>query len=380
MDVFHFYSSKKSVLALILAISVLLVNSQDAKATQYVFSDLGTVQGDLAGFGVNAYAINNHGQVVGNDSTTAYTWINGIASTLPSLTGADLTSAQAINDAGQVIGGDYHIAIDRGYPLRWDGQTLTSLSTLDGYISSAIAINNAGQIGGASWLSTSFMPVRWDGDAITPLETLGGNSGAVGGINEAGLLVGQSAIVDDEANHATLWLGTAATDLGTAGGSGSTAIDINNLNQIVGWGNVLGDQHSHALLWDGLNANPQDLGTLGSVNLNSAAQAINDDGTIIGWSELEGGEMHAVSWSNGLTLTDLNQFLPDDLGQDGWYLQLALGVNNRGDIVGILANRNNADLTAAFELKAVPLPGAVWLFGSVLAGFCAHKRQKALGV
>jgi len=363
------------------ALAMLLANGS-AQALDFDFSDLGTVDGPYAGWGMSVSGINNLGLIVGGDGLTPYVWNNGVATALDTPVGSDGTSATAINDVGQVVGGDYTVATDRGYPFRWDGTSFTQLGTLDGYISSALAINNVGLMAGGSWGGSAFQPVRWNGAVITQLDTLGGAKGTAGGINEAGLIVGESNIVNDEGHHATLWAsGTAATDLGTAGGVNSTAIDINNHNQIVGWGGLPGDEQTAALLWDGLAAAPSVLSSLGGND--SAAQAINDQGWIVGWSTLAPTDdtAHAVLWQGNGTPLDLNAYLPSAYSTQGWYLSYAMGVNEAGTIVGLLSNANDPNLTASFELKAVPVPvpvpAAVWLFGSALAGLIGFGRRKA---
>lgn len=73
-----------------------------------------------------------------------------------------------------------------------------------------------------------------------------------------------------------------------------------------------------------------DLGSLGGI---SEALAINDRGQIVGLSSnrlgIEGIQ-HATLWENG-QIVDLNDLIPAGAG---WTLELASGVNNRGQIVG----------------------------------------------
>jgi len=369
------FKPAKNKLAQAVALGILAFAANQSQATDYTFSDLGTVSGPYAGMTVSG--INNPGQVIGGDGVTPYVWTGDVASPLDTQPDMDLTSGAAINDLGQTAGSNYSIAQDRGYPIRWNGSSATVVDTLGGgFISAALAINNSGQMVGASWFGSSFHPVRWDGNTITELDTLGGSAGVGGGINDAGIVVGQSRITNDDANHATLWIGAAATDLGTLGGTGSTANDINNKDQIVGWGNDINDISDHAILWNGLNATPQDLGTLGGDY--SAAQAINDFSQIVGSSTLVDGSTHAVLWDTTSNLIDLNAYLPAELSTAGWVMTYGFGINNSGVIVGYLSNTADTSLAAAFKLTptTVPVPGAVWLFGSALAGFMGMKRRK----
>src|SRR5439155_15224409 len=64
----------------------------------------------------------------------------------------------------------------------------------------------------------------------------------------------------------------------------SVANDINNLGMIAGL--CVGDQiPSHAALWHSYSSRPRDLGTLpgGSV---SAARGLNNQGQVVGWSDV----------------------------------------------------------------------------------------------
>lgn len=362
---------------LAVALALLAFAANPANATDYGFSDLGTIDGPYAGYSVNS--INNLGQVLGGDGVVPYVWNGNLATPLSVVPEAAFTLGNAINDAGQVAGYNYVAEIDRGYAYRWDAGLHTEVDTLGGgFISAALTINNNGQMAGASWLGTGFRPVRWDGTSITELPTLGGTAGTAGGMNNAGIVVGESRISNDDGSHATLWNGTVATDLGTLGGTSSTAIDINNFDQIVGWGNTSDDSTTHPIFWNGLNASPQDLGTLGGDY--GAAQAINDNGLIVGQTEFQIGntDTHAVLWNGAGAPLDLNAYLPANLAADGWVMALAFGINNDGIIIGGLVNAQNTALTASFQLTptAVPIPAAAWLFGSALAGLLGLGGRK----
>jgi hypothetical protein len=64
----------------------------------------------------------------------------------------------------------------------------------------------------------------------------------------------------------------------------------------------------------------------------------------------------------------------------GWVLQKAAGINDHGWIVGTATNSVLGITDGhAFLLSptAVPAPGAVWLFGSAMAGLIGFGRRKA---
>jgi len=57
---------------------------------------------------------------------------------------------------------------------------------------------------------------------------------------------------------------------------------------------------------------------------------INDQGKVVGYSELKDGSMRAFLWQDG-KMMDLNKMLDN---QCGCQLEMATGINNKGQIVG----------------------------------------------
>lgn len=112
------------------------------------------------------------------------------------------------------------------------------------------------------------------------------------------------------------------TDLGTLGGLGSEGRALNNQGQVVGDAPVE-DGNSHAFLWQ--NGKMTDLGTLPGY-ASSVALGVNDKGQVVGYlstgSGFNGGARHAFLWENGhMTL----------LGSPG---SIAVGINNQGQVIG----------------------------------------------
>jgi len=147
------------------------------------------------------------------------------------------------------------------------------------------------------------------------------------------------------------------TGLGTLGGPGSAAFGMNDNGQVVGWSNVSGagvcNDHlcRNAFVWDG--AVMTDLGLIFG-DEESVARAINNAGRIVGTSERDviagSGTFHGVKWDSGVLAA-----LPD-LGQGQSF---ALDVNESGQIVGHTQNpATNRDTVVVWDGIALADIGA----------------------
>ena len=372
------YKPSNHRLAQAIALGFFAFAVNQAQAVTYTFSDLGTITGPYAGAGANG--INNLGQVAGygvsGNIYIPFVWNGDTATQLDNGPGGVGGVVNSINDLGQSTGNN-DMGNDTAYnAIRWDGTVGTQLDTVPGtFLTVGNGINNHGQIVGfVSPNAINASAVRWDDIAKTDLGNLGGLTSVANSINDAGQAVGYSTLTGEEAKHATLWIGNALTDLGTLGGTNSEALSINNAGQIVGNSELTGDGIKHAVLWDGLTSAPSDLGSL---DLNSFAQANNNTGQIVGASTFADGNQHATLWDSS-GLIDLNNYLTSDLTAAGWYLYQANDINDNGVIVGWAVNALDPALFGSFKLTptTVPVPGAVWLFGSALAGFVGLSRRK----
>jgi probable HAF family extracellular repeat protein len=140
---------------------------------------------------------------------------------------------------------------------------------------------------------------------IRDLGTLGGAATWATAINEGGQVVGASAAVTPEGRlrlHAFVWEGGVMRDLGTLPGyRWSEAMDINERGQVVGRTGGTADMlDAHAFLWD--DGEMRDLGLVGD---RYADLSINDRGQVLGtrclYSESVFENCHAFLWEAGRT-------------------------------------------------------------------------------
>jgi probable HAF family extracellular repeat protein len=222
--------------------------------------------GTFGGLWASASDINDLGQVVGRYfvpglGVRGYVWHPDTGHIQLPTFGGD-TRALKLNNAGQVVGQSYFVGDEGAHAFIWDPAAgMTDLGTLGGPASTAIDVNNRGDVVGASKTSTclfqpappnctdSSLAFLWTADdGMKSLGHFGGNDSRALGINDAGQVVGYSYDRDNRA-RAFIWEnGRHLIDLGTLGGDYAAAEGINNLGQIVGWAST-GSGVSHAVLW-----------------------------------------------------------------------------------------------------------------------------------
>jgi probable HAF family extracellular repeat protein len=264
---------------------------------------------------VGARAINNRGQVVGSGGVAgghehAMLWENGKVTDLGTLGGPG-SIALAINDRGQIVGNADTKAKDRNgawiaHAFLWQNGKMRDLGTLGGDYaagSSAVDVNERGQVVGASYSSTisygqcgvgqhAFL---WRNGRMRDLGTLKRNprtSSAVA-INDRGWVIGNSPATCS--GHPFLWRNGKMIDLGALGGDGSEAVAINNRGQVIGGSGTSGPHPvSHAWVWQ--DGRMTDLGLLNPKSSWSSAAAINEHDQIVGNSTTARGKGRAVVW------------------------------------------------------------------------------------
>jgi probable HAF family extracellular repeat protein len=193
-----------------------------------------------------------------------------------------------------------------------------------GEYSSAFAINDLGEVAGASNTSGSIVPFLWKSTGgLQRIALLPGDKCGQGlGINKAGHVVGYSS--GPNGARAFLWARrTGVRNLGCLpGGNRSRARKINNSDEVVGTSaSSAGDR---AVLWTN-TGQVRDLGTLPG-DTSSDAMAINNAGEVVGSSKGQ-GRLRAFWWSEAAGIQDLGA-LP------GAQSSRAVDINDSGQVVG----------------------------------------------
>jgi probable HAF family extracellular repeat protein len=240
--------------------------------------------------------------------------------------------------------------------------------------------------------------------ALHNLGTLGGRTSHANAVNDSGQVVGASSpSTTADVEHAFVWQHNLMRDIGTPGGAGSTsdAIDINNRGQIAGnWAEAGGP--TRAFLYE--DGAMQDLDTLGGerATVSALSQAGHVLGVSTGADGLERnfvfyqGAMSALIpsapatdpfirardinsagdavgasyiWSGGVRY-DLNTLLAP-----GWSVRDAVAINDNGQIaaVGCLAGRCDAVV-----LAPIPEPAQVLMLlaGLPLLGWLVRRHAQ----
>ena len=204
-----------------------------------------------AGYGNDAYAINNAGQVVIAAEFHSYLWHPDEVVSIDDTLGADRVWACALNSAGQVVGHAY-TSHSEYHAFLWDCVTgMRDLGTLGGTRSMAFGINDTGQVVGKSLTTTGdWHAFLWNSD--TGMVDLG--EGQAHAINNAGQVVGYMsssgpAFYWDRDNGLILLSDLLLANSGWRGWKElKMAEAINNRGQIVGCGYINADLSIHAFL------------------------------------------------------------------------------------------------------------------------------------
>ncbi|MDY7086906.1 MAG: hypothetical protein SYR96_17535 [Actinomycetota bacterium] len=279
------------------------------------------------GFGGEARAVNDRGDIAGEGSLTAGSGTHGFLWSAGRLTDLGVLQpgqgeygrATAVNNRGEVAGFSvvhWDPEQSTAHAFVWRHGTLTDIDP--GSVDSmATAINNRGEVVGTRYTTAGQRAFRWRDGRMTELGT-----GYPWDINDRGQVIGT-----DHAGGtgATMWFGGRTYDLGApAGYDDWSPVAINNRGWIVGNASFITSRAY--LLKSGAFL---DLGTFGG----EAAYAIdvNDRGQVVGFAETASGGMHPFLWQDGVLRDLTTAGIPDYVAVN------ALG--DRGQIVGTVGSQ-----------------------------------------
>jgi probable HAF family extracellular repeat protein len=239
------------------------------------------------------------------------------------------------------------------------------LGTLGGSYSEAAAINDHGQVVGASETVERVFhhAFLYENGMMRDLGTLGGIDSYAFDVNNHGQVVGQALTTGNAATRAFLYDGTMR-DLGTFGGNGSSASAINDHGHIVGFAQTA-QLAFRAFLHDGVM---HDLGTLGGAE--SYAYDIYASGYVVGTSNVPGNAVnHAFLYTSSGGMVDLNSLIDPTLG---YVLQEAKAINDAGQIA---ANARVGNQIRAVLLTPVPEPPIAAMAGAAITAAWGIRRR-----
>jgi probable HAF family extracellular repeat protein len=258
-------------------------------------------------------------------------------SALPGLGGSQ-SIAVAINDAGQAVGYSYLAGNTGLHATSWVNGVVTDLGSLCAGCptdqSIAYGINNAGVIVGIALNAAGRqVAVAWQGGVISVLPGLENQDSAIAvTLNDAGVIVGQACGTDG--CRAVRWASVTSTpELLSDAYPYALAYDINAAGQIVGYASGAFQQ---AFLWDSgvMTILPDGPGCVEYGYNQTQATGINDAGVIAGNALFScDGSQQAVKWVGGVL-----QGLGSLVGPNGNSASPIGTINDAGDIAGASVN------------------------------------------
>ena len=301
--------------------ALLWLGAQPHSLAQASVMDLGTLGGTMS----SGSKVNSRGEVIGasttaNGETHAFLYDSSGMRLLG--LGGMYSVANDINNSGVVVGGSFLPGDNEFQAFVCVNGNMRTLS-LGGTDGMALDVNENGQVVGYSSLpgDSETHAFLYDvvSDQMTDLNTLGGTSSYATALNESGQVIGFSYITGDAGTQAFRYSNGNMLALTLGGGSFANAINAHG--EVVGTSGIPGSSDYHAFWYDGT----QIVDLVGLGGSNSDAVGINDQGAIVGKSQLAGDA------ATSAFLFENNQMTPLSLGGGS---SMAIGINNNGDVLG----------------------------------------------
>jgi len=351
-------------IALIVALLVTIAELVCARQTQAQTTAYTVVELSAAAAGDVGCRMNNLGDLVGRSGKSGATlWSHGNLKPkhLGALAGGEYSSASAINDAGQVAGASN--TSNAIVPFTWKPTGgLQRIPLLPGdNCGQAFGINKDGHVAGYSSGPNGARAFLWvPGTNVRNLGSLpGGSYSKARAVNDSGEVAGTSA--GPAGQRAVLWTKSGnVRDLGSLpGDTSSEATAINNAGDVVGYSK--GPAGLRAVLWTAATG-MQNLGVLPGGN-SSRALDINDLGAVVGSSASSSGS-HAFIWTKQTGMTDLNSAASAGLGV---LLVEAHAINSTGQILVLGKATPSGGTGVSEDHDCAPAPPSTFLLTPVPA-------------
>ena len=347
------------------------------QAATYTLSPIISPNGSALAFGLN-----DQGQVIGDatfsdGSSRAFLWQSGMGITdLGVVAGDTNSSALSINDAGQVVGTSQAAGGQPPHGFLWQANTgMVDLGASAGLSTQATGINQQGVvIGYASSTpdssSGNFVFTYTAKNGIQPITVPGVPVVDVDAINNSGQMVVRSLNSD---NLLLITPGTATVAIHGSGNLISGGVmAMNDSGTVVGYIDPSNGDSSHGYVWNQ---------TTGFVDFGyGVSTGINNAGQVVGVEDLSDGSGMAYLYDHG-TVFNLATLL--DASAAGWTNLDPRAINNTGQIAGFgtFDGETEAFLltpngTSGAAISGVPEPATLGILAVGMAAINRRRRDR----